>query len=101
MYIIALNILNGPRAGHKIWLKPRQWVVVGRTELSDFSISSDPTLSQTHFRLNYPNADDCRLEDLRSTNGTYVNEKPIVQCRLANGDTIVAGNTVFRVNLLN
>jgi serine/threonine-protein kinase len=41
----------------------------------------------------------CEIRDLGSTNGTFVNERPIQHGRLAPGDRISAGQSVFLVRM--
>lgn len=43
--------------------------------------------------------DEAVIEDLNSTNGVFVNGRRIARCRLADGDTITIGKTVFRYAL--
>lgn len=40
-------------------------------------------------------APDFFIKDLASTNGTYLNDKPIKQARLKSGDKIQMGQTIF------
>lgn len=96
MYV-ALHILNGRRAGERVLLCPPQAVCIGRTEHADHSLPCDPALSQRHFRISLPRADACRIEDLGSTNGTFVNGKRVLFGQLRAGDVISAGMTEFRV----
>ncbi len=41
----------------------------------------------------------CELRDLGSTNGTFVNNQKVDRIRLASGDVIAAGQSVFRVKV--
>ena len=41
----------------------------------------------------------CELRDLGSTNGTFVNNQRVDRVRLASGDMIAAGQSVFRVQV--
>ena len=53
--------------------------------------------STVHARL-YRQKDQLWVEDLGSTNGTYVNSEKITQARrLGKGDVLQAGSTVFEV----
>lgn len=77
MSTVTLSILNGRRLGHRLLLKPRQQIAVGRTEFSDFAIPDDPALSHVHFHMSCSYGGLCEIEDLGSTNGTFVNGKPV------------------------
>lgn len=98
MRSITLRILNGPRVGHRLFLKSLQRMQIGRTEYSDVAFPNDAMLSQTHFRVSLPRGGSCRIEDLGSTNGTYVNGNPVAYGRIGDGDIITAGATEFRVS---
>ena len=58
----------------------------------------DEGLSRQHFRI-CPEGSFWRLEDLRSRNGTKVNDKPINVCLLKDGDEIKAGKLRFLVGI--
>ncbi len=97
--ILLLEVKSGPSKGKGVRLHPGQSVRVGRTAKSDFVLPNDGHLSGTHFEVAL-DENDCRLRDLKSTNGTLLNGQPINETILRDGDTIVAGNTVFRARML-
>ncbi len=68
---------------------------IGRNPRADFVIDS-PLLSRVHCRLS---ASDTRLavEDLQSTNGTYVNGDRVRQSELRNGDRLRLGRVELTV----
>ena len=82
----------------KIWLSPGQSLRIGRTEEADHAVREDGQMSGLHFAL-HCQADQCQLEDLDSTNGTFLNGQPVDRARLADGDEIRAGQTSFTVVL--
>jgi pSer/pThr/pTyr-binding forkhead associated (FHA) protein len=71
-------------------------VTLGRHAKCDVALP-DRTVSMHHARITVVR-DDCFLEDLRSTNGTYVNRQSVEQHYLEDGDTIDLGKyrVVFR-----
>jgi pSer/pThr/pTyr-binding forkhead associated (FHA) protein len=72
-------------------------LTVGRSAQSDWQVADLRTkLSGLHFRV-ISTADGYLLQDLNSTNGTYVNENtnPIRQASLCDGDVIHAGGRKF------
>lgn len=74
----ALVILNGEEPGRVIPIaKPR--VVIGRADCD--VVLSDPQLSRQHALIAI-NGTSARLEDLGSTNGTFVDEKRIENAEL-------------------
>ena len=58
----------------------------------------DMALSRDHFMIEI-NPPQCELRDLGSTNGTFVNNQRVDRVRLASGDMIAAGQSVFRVGV--
>ncbi len=96
---VIVEIKPAPVGGKKqIRIQPGQTVSVGRTTHADFSLPDDTYLSGVHFALECE-SDACRLRDLNSSNGTFVNGKQVAEATLSEGDEIVAGHTTFVVHL--
>ncbi|GIW81184.1 MAG: GGDEF domain-containing protein [Gemmatales bacterium] len=55
----------------------------------------DPSISR-HHALIKPSLNGHYLQDLKSTNGTFVNDRPISLCKLQDGDYVRIGNWIFR-----
>ncbi|MGH2651848.1 MAG: FhaA domain-containing protein [Actinomycetota bacterium] len=68
-------------------------MVIGRLEGSDVQIA-DPGASRRHAEVRR-DGDDYVLVDLGSTNGTLVNEAPVSERTLEDGDRITIGRTVL------
>ena len=98
--LITLEVLSGPSRGAKIALVIGQSVIVGRTIRAGLDLHHDPYLSGRHFLVEC-SGDALRLRDLESTNGTFLNKERVEQAVLADGDVIVAGQTVFGVAINN
>ena len=74
-------------------------LVLGRQKDCDCVID-DPLLSRHHCRVTADESGDCWLEDLSSTNATYLNARKLQEkMRLQYGDRIVIGNTILRFYL--
>lgn len=70
---------------------------IGRATRADFII--DATLvSRVHCRLTSTNDGRLQIEDLDSTNGTFVNGKKISRAELKAGDEIGIGRVTLRVH---
>jgi hypothetical protein len=67
---------------------------IGRADQSDIALS-DPGVSRNHARV-LREGDDFIIEDLRSTNGTEVNGKPVRRRRLADGDVIKLASSTLQ-----
>jgi len=87
-----LSGLTGQYSGQDFPLEPGEHVV-GRGEGSDLQLM-DPRISRQHARLTIaPGA--CRIEDLGSTDGTYLNGEAIGEAELNDGDKLRFGGSVF------
>jgi len=70
------------------------WITVGRAANSDI-VLDEPFVSSTHARL-FPRGQFYVVEDLGSTNGTFVNERPVGDAELRLDARVRIGETVFR-----
>lgn len=71
-----------------------RWLGMGRSSASDLPLD-DPFVSATHARVG--RRDDVTfVEDLGSTNGTFVNERRVTEEQLRPGSRLRVGETVFR-----
>jgi Inner membrane component of T3SS, cytoplasmic domain len=89
-----LVVENSPTlaAGAELPLAGR--LTVGRAPDSDV-VLDDPFVSAAHAKLATQDR-SVSVEDLGSTNGTFVNEKQVVEARLRPGERLRIGDTVFR-----
>ncbi len=69
---------------------------VGRGPRADFAVEAT-LLSRVHCRLT-STTDTLVVEDLESTNGTFINERRVSQAELAEGDRVRIGRVVFEVS---
>jgi pSer/pThr/pTyr-binding forkhead associated (FHA) protein len=73
-------------------------IMLGRDSNCDFSVIDD-TLSAHHARITFHHG-QWWLEDLNSTNGTYLNrEKLHTPAVIITGDEFKCGNTVFSIRI--
>ena len=96
---IFLELRSGPNAGNKIPLTPGQALRLGRHPTADHPFPDDKLMSSLHFAIEYGEK-GCRILDLQSSNGTFLNGARVKEASLANGDEIRAGNSVFVVRML-
>jgi pSer/pThr/pTyr-binding forkhead associated (FHA) protein len=74
-------------------------LVLGRQKDSD-CIIHDPLLSRHHCRVSSDEKGDYWIEDLSSTNSTFLNSRKVQEKgRLQYGDRILIGNTILRFYL--
>ncbi len=95
---IVLVAQSGLSSGRQVCITQGKQVCVGRSSQSDFAFPKDSFISGTHFLLEN-DEDSCWITDLKSRNGTFVNGQKVERTRLNDGDTIMAGHTVFSVHL--
>jgi pSer/pThr/pTyr-binding forkhead associated (FHA) protein len=98
--ICVLDVLAGPAAGKRIWLKQNQCLEIGRMSTVDFAIPADSFLSRRHLLID-STGNLFRVRDVGSANGTYLNDRRIDVEELSAGDIIRAGNSVFAVSILD
>ncbi len=79
-------------AGTEIRLE--NWIMIGRSPASDL-VLDDPFVSQTHARI-VPRGQLHFVEDLGSTNGTFVNGREVVEAQLMLDTELRIGETIFR-----
>jgi Domain of unknown function (DUF4123)/FHA domain len=96
---ILLELRSGPNAGTKIPLKPGTPLRLGRNPKADYAFPDDKLMSSLHFAIEFGEK-GCRILDLQSSNGTFLNGARVKEALLANGDEIRAGNTVFVIRML-
>jgi pSer/pThr/pTyr-binding forkhead associated (FHA) protein len=78
-------------------LLPGTLKTMGRAPRADFVVDA-ALVSRVHCRFRLDDTNQLELEDLGSTNGTFVNGKKVAKATLANGDTLTVGRVQFLVN---
>ena len=96
---LLLEIRSGPSEGQKLSLTYGHSLRIGRTDKADHAFPDDKQMSGLHFAIEHTEK-GCRLVDLNSSNGTFLNGARVKEAMLANGDQIRAGSTVFIVRML-
>jgi PAS domain S-box-containing protein len=93
--VANLIVLNGLRSGTIVPLEGE--VVVGRSAAVQVRIP-DSQVSSSHLRI-LVTSEGIQVEDLNSTNGTFLNGAPLRQrARLRLGDMLVVGETTLLVS---
>jgi two-component system, cell cycle response regulator len=90
----ALVVIYGLELGRKYDLNDKE-IIIGRSSKAGIQIDQE-SVSRNHAKIAVE-AGDIRVQDLGSTNGTFVNDEPIVgEFGLRNGDLIKIGRTIFK-----
>lgn len=87
----VLIVMSGPTAGQTINLDAKEHWQIGRSTESDV-VLQEASVSRNHARLNYRGKDEWEIEDLGSSNGSFVNGDRIKTVTLQNGDRIQLGS---------
>jgi pSer/pThr/pTyr-binding forkhead associated (FHA) protein len=74
----------------------RSMKTMGRAARADFIVDA-PLVSRLHCRLSLDARHHLDVEDLGSTNGTWVNSRKIKRAPLASGDRLKVGRVEFVV----
>ncbi len=92
MATARLKIESGELAGREFELSRE--LVIGRAKNCDL-VLNDESCSRLHVRL-APDGTNCRVEDLNSTNGTFLNGERVSNGSARDGDAILVGGTTLR-----
>ena len=83
----------GPDMGRR-FLLDRAELVLGRGTDCDIQVDRD-SVSRRHARV-YRDDNNWLVEDLGSTNGSYVNDNPVTKAPLRDGDFLKIGAAIFK-----
>ena len=84
-------------AGLTFRLLPGTLQTMGRAPRADFVVDA-ALVSRVHCRFTLNDTNELELEDLGSTNGTFVNGKKVMRATLNDGDKLTIGRVQFVVN---
>src|SRR5438445_9354433 len=96
---VRLTVSEGPHQGQEFVFHEHNMFLAGRSRSAHFRLpDKESYFSRLHFlvEVNPPN---CRLTDLGSHNGTYVNGKKVDVADLKDRDLIQGGTTVWRLSV--
>jgi serine/threonine-protein kinase len=96
---LHIAVIAGPHQGQVFTFTGHDTFLVGRSKRAHFRLpEKDEYFSRIHFLVEV-NPPRCRVTDMKSTNGTYVNGRKVTVAELADGDLIQGGQTVLRVTV--
>ncbi|MEP6782184.1 MAG: FHA domain-containing protein [Acidobacteriota bacterium] len=78
-------------------LLPGTLKTMGRAPRADFVVEA-ALVSRVHCRFTLNETNELELEDLGSTNGTFVNGRKVGKAMLSDGDKLTVGRVHFVVN---
>jgi len=95
---LVLKIRAGSDSGREIVIEQGAPARIGRRSPAEFVFPHDPLISRLHFSIEC-DADTGRIQDLNSSNGTWVNGRRVSDAVLKEGDEITAGEMTFIVHI--
>jgi hypothetical protein len=91
----ALRFISGKYQGGEFPLPANHEIVVGRSSELDMVLVED-MVSRRHAKISVAD-DQIFIQDLGSTNGTFVNGEKIKRARLQEGDRILIGTSIIKL----
>jgi hypothetical protein len=95
---VVLELVSGSGAGRRISLMRNQEVCIGQSAWSEFAVADDQHMADKHFRLE-TDLQVCRVFDLGSGKGTWLNDQAVASAVVRDGDRVRAGNSEFVVHI--
>jgi pSer/pThr/pTyr-binding forkhead associated (FHA) protein len=93
----ALRFISGKYQGGEFPIAAEREIYIGRSNELDVVLVED-MVSRKHAKISWHN-DALIIEDLGSTNGTFVNGEKIKRARLKEGDRVLVGTSIVRIAL--
>lgn len=91
----SLKFISGKYQGGEFALPIGKEIIVGRSSDLEMVLVED-MVSRKHARIFWDN-DQIEIEDLGSTNGTFVNGEKIKRATLKEGDRVLIGTSILKV----
>ena len=93
----TLNSVDPADAGLTFRLLPGSLKTMGRAPRADFVVDA-ALVSRVHCRFTLNTTNELEIEDLGSTNGTFLNGRKVTRATLTDGDKLTIGRVQFVVN---
>src|SRR5215468_6381274 len=90
----VLRFISGKYQGGEFPIAPDKQILIGRSSDLDMVLVED-MVSRKHARIAMQ-GDQIWIEDLGSTNGTFVNGEKIKRARLKEGDRVLIGTSILK-----
>ncbi|RMH42885.1 MAG: DUF4388 domain-containing protein [Deltaproteobacteria bacterium] len=91
----ALRFISGKYQGGEFPLRMGREIIIGRSSDLDMVLVED-MVSRRHAKISTTNG-EITIQDLGSTNGTFVNGEKITRARLSEGDRILVGTSIIKL----
>jgi pSer/pThr/pTyr-binding forkhead associated (FHA) protein len=91
----ALRFISGKYQGGEFPLRPHREIIIGRSSELDMVLVED-MVSRKHAKITTDDK-NVTIQDLGSTNGTFVNGEKIRKVELKDGDRILIGTSIIKL----
>jgi pSer/pThr/pTyr-binding forkhead associated (FHA) protein len=92
---LALRFISGKYQGGEFPLEEDREIIVGRSSDLDMVLVEE-MVSRRHARIHLSNG-HISIDDLNSTNGTFVNGERVTHAELQEGDRVLIGSNILKV----
>jgi diguanylate cyclase (GGDEF)-like protein len=89
----CIIVIYGPELGKRLQLGSAPFTI-GRSSKNDLFIDQE-SVSRNHARISFDGT-QYWVADLKSTNGTFVNDEPVREQRLRDGDQVRVGRSILK-----
>lgn len=92
---VNIFLITGQSIGRKFRLRSGQILFAGRSSSTDIFLDEN-LVSRRHAKFAWV-TDEVKVQDLGSTNGTFVNGRKVLSATLKSGDKVQIGQTLMKV----
>ena len=96
--LFQIKIVKGPHQGESFVIKTDTSLLIGRHPKANVKLVNDHGVSGKHALITFEKG-RCYIEDLNSTNGTYLNLKRIKKAPLKETSLVTIGKTTFQLDI--
>ncbi len=93
-----LKVIGGPNNGAEFYMQANHEYIIGTDPQTCDIVFHDTSVSRQHAKITVTQDDQLMIEDLKSRNGTLVNNQPVIsQQNYSQGSIVTVGTTSFAI----